>query len=97
MVLPVSPLIQTDELCAMFKFYQPDRSLSWLLFFYRFFHDPPCIQELRFGEPRTDQLQAGDRNAESMGSRNRHSEGRVAGEIHRDGVLDLKDVRVENA
>src|SRR5437764_2007135 len=65
--------------------------------FYRFFHNPPCVQELRFGEPRTDQLQAGDRNAESMGSRNRHGEGRVAGEIHRDGVLDLKDVRVENA
>jgi hypothetical protein len=31
------------------------------------------------------------------GPRNRHSQGRVAGEIHCDGVLDRKDVRLENA
>jgi len=70
---------------------------SGLLFFYGFFHDSPCIQELRFAQSRTDQLQTGDRNAESVRSRNRHGQGRIAGEIHRDGVLDLKDVRVENA
>ena len=63
----------------------------------RFFHNPPCVQELRFGQFWADQLQTGKRNAESVGSRNRHGQGRVAGEIHCDGVLERKDVRVENA
>ena len=42
-------------------------------------------------------MQTGKRNPEPVGGRNRHGQGWVAGEIHRDCVLQLKDVRVENA
>src|SRR2546421_2460899 len=31
--LPASPLIQTDEPCALFKFYRADRSRIWLFVF----------------------------------------------------------------
>src|SRR3954453_2321716 len=62
----------------------------------RFFHDPSCIQQLSFGQFWADQLQTGERNAESVGGRNGHGQGWIAREIYRDRVLQLKDMRVED-
>src|SRR4051812_18864402 len=93
-------LIQTDELRPMFKFLEAAmKKLSSfaLLFFHGFFNNSSRIQQLRFGQPRTDQLQTGNRNAESVRGRDRHGQGRVAGEIHRHGILDLKDMRIDDA